>query len=65
MKRTNIMVDEKLVHEGIRLTGAPSIRALVDQALRDLVRREKQVELLQLKGKVRWEGDLEAMRATR
>jgi Arc/MetJ family transcription regulator len=65
MKRTNIVVDEKLVNEGLRLTGAPSIRALVDQALRDLVRRERQVQILQLKGKVRWEGDLEAMRTTR
>lgn len=65
MKRTNIVLDEKLVRQGLRSTGMKTRRALVDYALRELVRREKQVGLLALKGKIRWEGDLEAMRITR
>jgi Arc/MetJ family transcription regulator len=65
MKRTNIVLDEKLVRQGLRSTGMKTRRALVDYALRELVRREKQVGLLALKGKIRWEGDLEAMRSTR
>ena len=65
MKRTNIVLDEKLVRQGLRSTGMKTRRALVDYALRELVRREKQVGFLALKGKVRWEGNLEAMRSTR
>jgi Arc/MetJ family transcription regulator len=65
MKRTNIVLDEQLVRQGLKTTGIKTRRALVDYALRELVRREKQVDLLGLKGKVRWTGDLEAMRRTR
>jgi Arc/MetJ family transcription regulator len=65
MKRTNIVLDEKLVREGLKRTGMKTRRALVDFALRELVRREKQTDLLALKGKVRWVGDLNQMRSTR
>jgi len=65
MKRTNIVLDEKLVRAGMKTTGMKTRRALVDHALRELVRREKQLGLLALKGKVRWEDDLDQMRNTR
>ena len=65
MKRTNIVLDEKLVREGLKSTGLKTQRALVDFALRELVRREKQTDLLAFKGKVRWVGDLNRMRSTR
>jgi Arc/MetJ family transcription regulator len=65
MKRTNIVLDERLVREGLKSTGMKTRRALVDFALRELVRREKQTDLLALKGKVRWVGDLNQMRSTR
>ena len=65
MKRTNIVLDEKLVRAGMRATGKKTQRALIEHALRELVRREKQLNLLTLKGKVRWEGDLDQMRSTR
>ncbi|HKB91607.1 MAG TPA: type II toxin-antitoxin system VapB family antitoxin [Opitutaceae bacterium] len=65
MKRTNIVLDEKLVREGLKTTGLKTRRALVNHALTELVRREKQLGLLTLKGKVKWDGNLEAMRRTR
>ncbi|HEY4246938.1 MAG TPA: type II toxin-antitoxin system VapB family antitoxin [Lacunisphaera sp.] len=65
MKRTNIVLDEKLVREGLKSTGMKTRRALVDHALRELVRREKQVELMTLKGKIHWTGNLDGMRRTR
>jgi Arc/MetJ family transcription regulator len=65
MKRTNIVMDETLVREGLKATGLKTRRALVQHALEELVRREKQTGLLALKGKVRWAGDLDAMRRTR
>lgn len=65
MKRTNIVLDEALVREGLKSTGLKTRRALVDLALHELVRRERQQGLLALKGKVHWEGDLAAMRRKR
>ena len=65
MKRTNIVMDEKLIKEGMKTTGIKTRSALVDYALRDLLRRESQKRILELKGKVHWEGDLSSMRKGR
>lgn len=65
MKRTNIELDQDLVAAGLHLTGLPSRKALVDHALRELVRRESQLGLLKLKGQVPWEGNLSEMRRNR
>jgi len=65
MKRTNIVIDEKLIKEGMKTTGIKTRRALVDYALRDLLRRGSQKRILELKGKVHWEGDLSSMRKGR
>ena len=65
MKRTNIVIDEKLINAGLRVTGLKTRKALVDYALRDLLRRESQREILELKGKIHWEGNLSSMRKGR
>jgi Arc/MetJ family transcription regulator len=65
MKRTNIVLDEQLVTRGKRLTGLKTSRALVDHALREMVRRGDQRKLLDLRGTVDWRGDLSAMRSAR
>jgi Arc/MetJ family transcription regulator len=65
MKRVNIVLDEKLVSQGLKMTGVKTRRALVNYALTELVRREKQMGLLKLKGRIAWDGNLDAMRRTR
>jgi Arc/MetJ family transcription regulator len=65
MKRTNIVLDEKLVGKGMRLTGIATQKELIDYALRELVRRKEQKRILKLKGRVSWEGNLDQMRAHR
>lgn len=65
MKRTNIVIDEDLVKKGLELTGIKTQKDLVNYALRQLVRRESQKEILNLKGKVHWEGNLDGMRESR
>ena len=62
MKRTNIVIDESLVNAALRATGLKTRRELVDYALRELLRRESQKKILELKGKVTWQGDIKAMR---
>lgn len=60
--RTNIVLDTRLVEAAMKMTGLKTRRELVDYALRELVRHQQQMKLLELKGKIHWEGDLEAMR---
>ena len=64
-KRTNIVLDEGLVRQGMKATGIKTQRALVHHALSELVRREKQKGWLALEGKIRWEGNLNEMRRSR
>ncbi len=63
MKRTHIILDETLVEQGLKLTGLKTQKDLIHHALLQLVRREKQFGLLGLKGKIQWDGDLNAIRA--
>ena len=63
--RTNIVVDQDLVNEALEISGLNSRRELIHHALTELVRREKQKQLLALQGKVAWDGDLDELRKTR
>lgn len=60
--RTNIVIDEQLMQEALELTGYQTKRKLVDESLKLLVAMEKQKQIRSLRGKLSWEGDLEAMR---
>lgn len=65
MGRTNIVLDEQLVAEGLRRSGLRTKRELVRLALEQFVRRHRLKDLLTLRGKVRWAGDLRRMRRVR
>jgi Arc/MetJ family transcription regulator len=65
MKRTNIELDEKLISEGKKMTGLTTSKALVNYALKELIRRKNQLRILKYRGKVRWRGDLDRTRSTR
>ncbi|MBI4332388.1 MAG: type II toxin-antitoxin system VapB family antitoxin [Chloroflexi bacterium] len=65
MARTNIDLDEELVTEGLKVTGCRTRKALVNLALEELVKRKKRKKILDLEGKIRWEGDLDEMRQGR
>ena len=61
--RTNIVLDEKLVNRCLKTTGLKTKRALIDHALRELLRHESQKKILTLKGNITWEGDLDEWRS--
>lgn len=65
MKRTNVVLDERIVGRAKKMTGIRVTRHLLDYALRELVRHRKQREILKLQGKIDWEGDLAAWREGR
>lgn len=63
--RTNIDIDDKLMQEVMAIGNFTSKKAAVDAALRFLVQRNKQRDILKLFGKVAWEGDLDEMRSSK
>jgi Arc/MetJ family transcription regulator len=65
MIRTNVVLDERLIKTGLRLTGLRTQRALIDYALRELLRHEDQKKLLELRGNVDWRGNLSESRQGR
>jgi len=65
MSRTNIMLEDKLVKDALRLTRLKTKRAVVNYALAELVRRKKRKRLLKKEGKVKWIGCLEDTRNSR
>jgi Arc/MetJ family transcription regulator len=65
MKRTNVVLDENIVGRAKKLTGIKVTRQLLDYALRELLRHRRQRDILKLRGKVDWEGDLAEMRRGR
>lgn len=60
--RTNIEIDKKLMDEILDKTSIKTKKEVVDQALREFLRKIKLRELSNLKGKISWEGNLEGMR---
>jgi Arc/MetJ family transcription regulator len=60
--RTNIVLDDELVAEAMRRTGIKTKRAVVQEALKTLIRLKRQEEIRSLRGQLHWEGDLDQMR---
>lgn len=63
MKRTNLVLDEQLLEEALRVSGERTYSAAVERALRDFVRRARAGRILELAGSGLWEGDLSEMRS--
>jgi Arc/MetJ family transcription regulator len=61
--RTNIVIDDKLMRETLRATGLKTKRGAVEQGLRTLLRLKRQSRIRRLRGKLHWQGDLDAMRS--
>ena len=55
--RTNIDLDQELVREAQRLTGMPTKRAVVHEALRVLIEVRKRRQLSEIAGKIRFADD--------
>lgn len=60
--RTNILIDDKLMADTLRLTGLKSKREVVELGLRTLLQIKKQEKIRQFRGKLVWDGDLDALR---
>lgn len=63
--RTHVELDDTLLEQVIRLGGFPTKKAAINAALAELSRALKRRQLLELRGKIRWQGDLDQLRAPR
>jgi Arc/MetJ family transcription regulator len=61
--RTNIVIDDRLMADALRASGVRTKREAVELGLQTLIRVHRQEGLRSLRGKLNWEGDLDAMRA--
>lgn len=60
--RTNIVIDDELMDEAFKATGMKTKKEIVELALKTLIQLKRQEGIKALRGKLRWEGDLEDMR---
>ncbi len=63
--RTNIVLDDDLIERAQKLTGIKTKREVVQEALRTLILLREQAEVRNLRGKLKWEGNLDDMRQAR
>jgi Arc/MetJ family transcription regulator len=63
--RTNIDIDDRLMRQAMRSSGARTKRAVVEEALRLLIQTRGQNSIRRLRGQVSWQGDLNASRLER
>ncbi len=63
--RTNVVIDDELMAEALESTGLHTKKAVIEEALRTLVRLRKQEQVRSLRGKLQWEGDLNILREGR
>jgi Arc/MetJ family transcription regulator len=60
--RTNIEISDKKIAQVMKILGTTTKKDTVDSAFDEIIRMNKQRGMLELRGKIQWEGDLDAWR---
>ena len=63
--RSNIALDDKLMQQELQASGLKDEQQAIELGLRTLIRLYHQEQLRRQRGKLNWEGDLNAMRVDR
>ena len=63
--RTNIVIDDQLMADALRLTGIRTKRQVVEAALQLMIDLERQQRIRRYRGKLQWEGNLDQLRQAR
>lgn len=63
--RTNIVIDDKLMNEALEASGLHTKKEAVEEGLKALIKLRKQADIRKLRGKLKWEGNLDDMRTDR
>ena len=62
--RTNIVIDDALMNEALKVSGAKTKREAVELALKVMIRLKRQAEIKAYRGKLHWDGDLDGSRSS-
>nr|ABL97516.1 hypothetical protein HOT0_07D09.0004 [uncultured marine bacterium HOT0_07D09] len=57
--KTNIIIDEQLIANALKVTGLKTKKEVIEMGLKTLIDLKKQEQIKQFKGNLKWEGDLE------
>ncbi|NTU50376.1 MAG: type II toxin-antitoxin system VapB family antitoxin [Desulfobulbaceae bacterium] len=60
--RTNIIIDDRLMDEALKISGYKTKKETVEEGLRLLIAQKNQSKIRSYRGRLNWEGDLEEMR---
>lgn len=60
--RTNIVIDDDLMESALKASGLKTKKDVVEEGLKLLVQRSESQGIRSLRGKVKWEGDIDEMR---
>jgi Arc/MetJ family transcription regulator len=60
--RTNIEISDKKIAEVMKILGTTTKKDTVDSAFDEIIRMNKQRGMLEMRGKIQWEGDLDTWR---
>ena len=60
--RTNVVIENELMERALSIGGYKTKKATIAAGLKLLVQFKSQEKLRSLRGKIRWQGDLEKMR---
>lgn len=60
--RTNVVIDDALMDEALRVSGLKTKRRAIEEGLRLLVQTRGQARIRKLRGALKWEGSLDEMR---
>ena len=60
--RTNIVIDDQLMADALKATGLSTKKEAVERGLQLLVKQNQQQAIRELRGKLKWEGNLDEMR---
>lgn len=63
--RTNVVIEDQLIARAMESTGLKTKKAVIEEALRTLIRLKSQERVRDLRGKLHWEGNLDEMREGR
>jgi Arc/MetJ family transcription regulator len=60
--RTNIVIDDDLMEEALKVSRLKTKKEVVEEGLKLLIQRKKKKNIKNLRGKLQWRGDLDQMR---
>ena len=62
LMRTNIVIDDELMAKALKASGLNTKKDVVEQGLKLIIQRSQQQSIRELRGKLKWEGDLDELR---